>query len=902
MTADWLSLSLPDTIDYYREVRSAKGSDDALKIAERKLVLGDLYYIMVHIFKRKDFLHPWLFDRCREVQANPDGYLDLWSRDHRKDLADDTPMFTANRGWTTHGELEIGDEVYSPSGAPTKIVGLSGRFKDSDCYKVTMKDGAEIVCGKQHLWRIRKKSKNRIGNWRLNERVTNFTDIIISTEELHAMAIAGKRIDLGAADPLQMPKSALPIDPYVFGCWLGDGHSDSARFTTSKNDWPHFRNEFLRSGHRISVSEERENCLVVTFDQYDKKRFCARGHDKEIGGTYKLQCIECRKLWNGKKAPPQTQDGMPYRLRTLGLLKGAKKFIPDVYMRASVEQRMELLRGLMDTDGGIGISGTATFTNINKNLAEQCYELATCLGFKPRFRTYKAKLNGRIISDCYTVSMQAHKNKPVFKLGRKLIRSLERSKYVDSRYVKYVERTESVPTRCIQIANEDGLYLAGRTLIPTHNSTTITYGLTIQEVLKNPEITIGLFSHVKPISKAFLNQIKQELQYNVHLKYLFDDILYADPENESPSWSLDNGIVVKRTTNPKEPTILACGLVEGMPTGMHFQLRVYDDVVTASSVSTPEQMQKTLDALDLSDNLGTQGGRVRMIGTRYKQGDAYEEYIKRGIVKPRIYPATDDGTIDGVPVFLTDEEWEDKLQRQSPAIIASQMLQNPLASDSVIFQPDWFRLWPSDKELPPFDAVFLSIDGAFSEKETADDSCLLMLGLFKATEGSAKYSVMVLDCYMDRMAYPDLRDEILRQYMNKYGANDKIVDALIIEDKASGSALIPDLQRAGVGVYPFHPGRLDKVARANLISHLIRDGYVWLPESRNTMRKGKVMSWLSKWHEQVLYFPNVKHEDGVDALVQALIMLDQRGFLRGRVAEQREPEYYRSTSVGSYSG
>lgn len=432
-------------------------------------------------------------------------------------------------------------------------------------------------------------------------------------------------------------------------------------------------------------------------------------------------------------------------------------------------------------------------------------------------------------------------------------------------------------------------------------STCITYGLTIQEVLKNPEITVGIFSHTKPISKAFLNQIKQEFQSNERLKYLFDDVLYADPEKESPSWSLDNGIVVKRTANPKEPTIMACGLVEGMPTGMHFQLRVYDDVVVPASVSTPEQMQKTLEALDLSDNLGTQGGRVRMIGTRYKQGDAYEEYIKRGIVKPRIYPATDDGTVDGNPVFLTQEEWEDKLQRQSPSIIASQMLQNPMASDSVIFQPDWFRLWTADKELPEFETVFLSIDGAVSKSQTADDSCLLMLGLFKATEGSPRYSVMVLDCYMERVEYPELRDETIHQYGNKYGKTDKLVDAAIIEDKSSGAALIPDLRRAGMAVYPFKPGIIDKIARANLVSHLLRDGYLWVPESRNPKRQGKVMSWLSKWYEQMTYFPNVKHDDGVDALVQALMTMEKMGFLRGKVVPQREIDYYQKNSVGSYS-
>lgn len=431
-------------------------------------------------------------------------------------------------------------------------------------------------------------------------------------------------------------------------------------------------------------------------------------------------------------------------------------------------------------------------------------------------------------------------------------------------------------------------------------STVITIALTIQDILRDPEITVGIFSHTKPIAKSFLRVIKREFESNELLKGCFPDVLYPDPVGESPKWSEDAGIVVRRKGNPPEATVEAHGLVDGQPTGRHFQIRVYDDVVTAEAVSTPDQMRKVIDALDMSNNLGRKGGVRRMIGTRYKLGDAYEEYIKRGNVKPRIYAATDNGRVDGIPVLFTEEEWETKLQDMSPAIIASQMLQNPLAEDSVIFQPDWLRLWPCDKELPEFEMVFLSLDGAFSVKTSADDSCLLALGVFKAVEGSPKYSVMVLDCYMEKVAYPNLRDEVIRQYGNKFGKNDKDVDAVIIEDKASGSALIPELRNAAIAVYPYYPGSLDKTARANLVSHLVRDGYLWIPESRNPKRKGYPMNWLAKWHEQMLYFPNVAHDDAVDATVQALSVLDKMGFLRGKVAPERNPNYWRSTSVGSY--
>jgi predicted phage terminase large subunit-like protein len=454
--------------------------------------------------------------------------------------------------------------------------------------------------------------------------------------------------------------------------------------------------------------------------------------------------------------------------------------------------------------------------------------------------------------------------------------------------------------RCREVeANPDGyLDLWAR---EHGKSLTITIGKTIQDILINPEITIGIFSHTRPIAKSFLSVIKREFENNEKLKDWFCDVLYDNPEKQSDKWSLDAGIIVKRKSNPPECTVEAHGLVDGMPTGRHFQLRVYDDVVTGDSVSTAEQMQKTIDALDMSNNLGKIGGKRRMIGTRYKKNDAYEDYIKRGSVIPRIYPATDNGRADGNPVFFTEEQWEDKLQDMSPPIIASQMLQNPLAEDAVIFQPDWFQMWPADKELPVFDAVFQSFDGAFSEKNTADFSCLLTLGVWKANEGSPKFSVMILDCWMQQASYPKQRDEVIRQYGNKYGKNDAMVNAVIVEDKASGSALIPELRKAGIPVYPYQPGNLDKTARANLISHLVRDGYVWVPESRK--RKGCVMSWLGDAYEQWLFFPNVRNDDAVDALVAGLSVMNKQGFLRGSSAPSREISYWRRLmNAGSYSG
>ncbi len=193
--------------------------------------------------------------------------------------------------------------------------------------------------------------------------------------------------------------------------------------------------------------------------------------------------------------------------------------------------------------------------------------------------------------------------------------------------------------RCREVqANPDGyLDIWAR---EHYKSTIITYALTIQDILNNPELTVGIFSHTRPIAKGFLRQIKREFESNSTLQALFPDILFQNPSKESPKWSEDDGIVVKRKSNPKEATVEAWGLVDGQPTSKHFRLRVYDDIVTKESVSNPDMILKVTQAWELSLNLGAEGGKVRGAGTFYHFNDTYRTIIERGALIPRIYPVT----------------------------------------------------------------------------------------------------------------------------------------------------------------------------------------------------------------------------------------------------------------------
>ena len=274
-----------------------------------------------------------------------------------------------------------------------------------------------------------------------------------------------------------------------------------------------------------------------------------------------------------------------------------------------------------------------------------------------------------------------------------------------------------------------------------YKSTIITFGQTLQDILNDPEITVGIFSHTRGISQGFLRQIKRELEQNVRLKALFPEILWSDPAKESPKWSEQDGLIVKRKGNPKESTIEAWGIVDSQPTSRHFALRVYDDVVTKESVSTPEQVKKTTEMWELSDNLGTEGGKVRYIGTRYHLRDTYSVMLDRKVVAPRIYPATNNGRLDGAPVLFSALTWADKKNTQR-STIAAQMLQNPLADEDAVFRIDWLKPY---EVRPRLLNVYIMCDPSKGRSATSDNTAISVVGV---ASGGMKY---LLDGYCHRM-------------------------------------------------------------------------------------------------------------------------------------------------------
>ena len=306
-----------------------------------------------------------------------------------------------------------------------------------------------------------------------------------------------------------------------------------------------------------------------------------------------------------------------------------------------------------------------------------------------------------------------------------------------------------------------------------YKSSLITFAGSIQEILKDPDITIGIFSHTRPIARAFLRQIKLELENNKTLHALYPESLFANPYKDASLWSEESGITVKRNTNPKEATVEAWGLVDGQPTSKHFKLRIYDDVVTRESVTTGEQIMKTTEAYELSLNLSSRPPRQWTPGTRYHFADTYKTMLDRKALKARIYPATDDGTPDGKPILLTQKEWDDKKRDMGPYTIACQLLLNPLAGSEQDLKPEWIRHY----EIRPLTLnVYIICDPADSKEKGTSNTAMAVIGMDTA------HNKYVLDGACHKMNLRE-RWEMLKGLHKKWTAEPGIAGVYVGYEK-----------------------------------------------------------------------------------------------------------------------
>lgn len=391
-------------------------------------------------------------------------------------------------------------------------------------------------------------------------------------------------------------------------------------------------------------------------------------------------------------------------------------------------------------------------------------------------------------------------------------------------------------------------------------SSVITFGLTISDILNDPEVTFGLFSHTRPIAKAFLRQIMRELEENKVLLKAFPDVLW-DNTKQSPKWSEDDGIIVKRKGNPKEATIEAWGLVDGQPTSKHYKILLYDDVVVRDSVTNPEMIAKTMQALAESYSLGVvEGGHRRFVGTRWHSNDAYATIMKRGTAIPRIYPGKEGGTEDGASVLWSEKTHIEKRRDMGPYVYSCQILLNPRADALQGFRREWLQHYNSVD--PSKMNKYILVDAASSKKKGSDYTSMMVVGL------GPDQNYYVLDMVRDRLNLKERGDWLFKLHRKwkpiqvryeKYGS---MADREHFESRMEQESYRFKITDVG--------GVTSKVDRINRLIPLFEQGRMYLPKTLHMTTWEKVtVDLVNEFIEtEYLAFPVSMHDDQLDSLAR----------------------------------
>lgn len=340
-----------------------------------------------------------------------------------KALALDTPLPTPT-GWTTMGDVAVGDELLGDDGRPTRVVAATDVMLGRPCYEVEFSDGTVIVADAAHQWltetRASRKSAqaaavgyNRYKNQRTFAAVRTTAEIA----ETLRCPTQDRRLNHSVvnARALDLPDREFLVPPYTLGAWLGDGTSAAAQITAADPE------------------------IIMRIEAEDSG-----------AGVGTLQA----------------------RLRTIGVL--GNKHIPTEYLRGSEAQRRALLAGLLDTDGTVTVGGAVQFWVTNQRLARDVNELIVSLGYRCQTSTKRVQGRSETSSIAYTLTFSTEDK--VFALERKAIAHKERrattgTSRCGSRFIVDVRPIESVAVRCVEVDNDSHMYLASRAMVPTHNST-----------------------------------------------------------------------------------------------------------------------------------------------------------------------------------------------------------------------------------------------------------------------------------------------------------------------------------------------------------------------------------------------------------------------------------------------
>ncbi len=307
--------------------------------------------------------------------------------------------------------------------------------------------------------------------------------------------------------------------------------------------------------------------------------------------------------------------------------------------------------------------------------------------------------------------------------------------------------------------------------------------------------------------------------------------------------------------------------------------------------SAAKAARDTIDMLKFGWRLGKHPKLVYT--TTPKPVQHVRELIKRAETEPTVVILTRGSTYDNeanlAPTFL------EQLAAYEGTTLGRQEIHAELINpeESGIVKRSWFKLYPANQPTPSFEFVLSAWDTAFTDKTSNDPTGNIVLGVF-ADKETGQFNVLLCDSWTEHMAYPTLKQRVIDEYDNTFGEPGRKADLFLIEDKGSGISIRQDLAGSKIPMWPYNPGRSSKIERLHLVSHLIKLGKVWVPESPK--RRGEPRDWCEPFLNVVCSFPLVDHDEEVDCLTMSLSYLQDNGLLQGtarHIDVDEEKDYYR---------
>lgn len=600
-------------------------------------------------------------------------------------------------GWSTMGDLVAGDEVFHPDGHPVRVVEAFAPRTDRPCYRVTTTDGRAVVVDAEHLWTVQdlRRSTAPGAAGTVRKKIRHWETV--TTAELLRRGVlrgtwkrAGGREGRSYAYRLPVQHAIvskpvdLPIDPYLFGAWLGDGTSAAVALTVGSEDLDFMTEQVRAAGAYISSTAPTNSAWRIGFGL--------------VGAM--------------------PGDGANPRLHRLGVWRN--KHIPDLYLTAGTEQRLALLQGLLDTDGSISTNGNTyrvEFTSTRRDLADGVLYLVRSLGWRATMRESAARLNGREVGSRWRVCFTPQRGEMVpFRLPRKADRIQEAKSRAGERHavsIASIEPVESRPVRCIRVERADGLFLAGRDLVATHNSESVK-AASLRALQHNPDCRIAYASYAEWLARRNAGQVRDlilahgsDAKDSVTGDPLPDLLGFAlNPDRAAEGrWQLGHG---------HRGSAVAVGLTSGL-TGAAVDLLIVDDPVKDQQAADSEVIRTRLHEwwAAVAETRLAPHTSIIVIQTRWHESDLAGKLIEEDEVLPaerRQWKIINIPALaqPGVPDALADRpEGRDEhgwmisargdrvpmwssIQAKRPRVFSAMYQGNPTPLEGGIFLRSWF--------------------------------------------------------------------------------------------------------------------------------------------------------------------------------------------------------------------